>query len=60
MPFGLKYAPATFQRMMDNDSRELIRETCFVYLDDIIVFGSTIQEHNKNLVCLFERLQKLD
>ena len=48
MPFGLKNAPATFQRMMDHALRGLVGKSCFVYLDDIIVFGSTIQEHNEN------------
>jgi Reverse transcriptase (RNA-dependent DNA polymerase). len=30
-----------------------------VYLDDIIVFGNTIEEHNENLIKLLERLRKL-
>ena len=57
MPFGLKNAPATFQRMMDTALRGLVGKTCFVYLDDIVVFGSTLQEHNTNLVTLFEPLR---
>ena len=31
---------------------------CFAYLDDIIVFGSTLEDHNRNIVTLFERLRK--
>ena len=58
MPFGLKNAPATFQRMMDNALRGLIRKQCFVYLSDSVVFGSTLQEQNKNMIDLFDRLQK--
>ena len=58
MPFGLKNAPATFQRMMDNALRGLIGKICFAYLDDIIVFGSTLEDHNRNIVTLFERLRK--
>ena len=58
MPFGLKNAPATFQRMMDTALRGLIGKICFVYLDDIVIFGSTIQEHHQNLVTLFERLRQ--
>ena len=54
MPFGLKNAPATFQRMMDTALRALIGKICFVYLDDIVVFGRTLEEHNKNLVTLLE------
>ena len=62
MPFGLKNAPATFQRRMDTALRGLIGKICVVYLDDIVVFGSTLKEHNENLfrcfaVSLFERLR---
>jgi Reverse transcriptase (RNA-dependent DNA polymerase). len=34
MPFGLKAAPATFQRMMNTILREALKERCFVYMDD--------------------------
>ena len=59
MPFSLKNAPATFQRIMDTALRRLIGNNCFVYLDDIIIFGSTIQEHKRNLAILLDRLQNL-
>lgn len=59
MPFGLKNAPATFQRMMDTALRGLIGKYCLVYLDDIIIFGSTIQEHNQNLATVLQRLKDL-
>ena len=59
MPFGLKNAPATFQRMMDTALRGLIGKHCFVYLDDIVIYGKTYQEHNENLQILFERLRQV-
>ena len=59
MPFGLKNAPATFQRMMDTALRGLINNHCFVYLDDIIIFGQTIEQHNKNLAIILQRLREL-
>lgn len=59
MPFGLKNAPATFQRMMDQALRGLIGKGTFVYLDDIIVFGTTLEEHNSNLIKLFIRLREV-
>ena len=59
MPFGLKNAPATFQRMMDTALRGLLNKYCFVYLDDIIIFGSTIQQHNENLAIVLQRLKEL-
>ena len=59
MPFGLKNAPATFQRMMDTALRGLINNHCFVYLDDIIIFGQSIEEHNKNLAIILQRLREV-
>lgn len=47
MSFGLKSAPATFQQMMDHALKGII-EKLFVYLDNIVVFGSTIEEHEEN------------
>lgn len=60
MPFGLKNAPSTFQRVMDNVLRELIGHTCLVYMDDIIIFSSSLQEHMSNLAMVLERLDKYD
>ena len=59
MPFGLKNAPATFQRMMDRTFHGLIGINCFVYIDDIVIFGETINEHNKNLKIVLQQIQKL-
>lgn len=57
MPFGLKNAPATFQRAMDSVLYGLQGERCFVYLDDIVVFASSLQEHEQKLTEVFERLK---
>ena len=59
MPFGLKNAPATFQRMIDSAFRGLIGTCCFAYIDDIVIFGNTIDEHNKNQEKLLKRIQEL-
>lgn len=58
MPFGLKNAPATFQRVMNNILRGLQDEICFVYLDDIIIFSTSLQEHIEKLKKVFERLRQ--
>ena len=59
MPFKLKNALATFQRMMDNAFRGLIGTRCFAYMDDIVIFGETIQKHNENLEAVLERIKTL-
>lgn len=60
MPFGLKNAPATFQRVMDNVLREFIGRICFVYMDDIIVFSTSLQEHIDNLRKILSTLERFD
>ena len=45
MPFGLCNAGATFKRLMDLVMSGLNFEVCLVYLDDVIVFSSTMDEH---------------
>lgn len=58
MPMGLKNSPSTFQRVMDNVLRGLQNEICLVYLDDIIVFSTSLQEHMINLEKVFTRLRE--
>lgn len=58
MPFGLKNAPATFQRLMNVVLSGLVGVICLVYMDDIIVFSSSLQEHCVNLNKVFEALKK--
>jgi hypothetical protein len=58
MPMGLKNSPSTFQRVMDNVLRDLQNTVCLVYLDDIIVFSTSLQEHIVNLEKVFKRLRE--
>ena len=57
MPFGLCNAGATFQRLMDVVMSGLHFEVCLVYLDDIVLFSRTIEEHLERLVRLLGRLE---
>ena len=45
MPFGLRNAPATFQRALDIILSGLRWQTCLIYLDDVIVFSKDTNEH---------------
>ena len=57
VPFGLCNSYATFSRLMDCVLAGLHWETCLFYLDDIIVFSSTWEEHLARLREVFERLR---
>lgn len=57
MPFGLKNAPATFQRLMDRVLSGLQGIELFVYLDDIVIYASSLTEHNQKFNKLAERLR---
>ena len=69
MPFGLCNAPATFQRVMNTILREGLDKFVLVFLDDILIYSRTKQEHIEHirdvLHCLqseklFGRLRKCD
>ena len=56
LPFGVSSAPAIFQKAMDTILQGLPQVIC--YLDDILVTGSTLQEHLQNLAVVLERLSQ--
>lgn len=49
MAFGLCGAPATFQRLMDRLLGRLKGEGCYVYLDDVVLYSETVEEHASRL-----------
>ena len=57
MPFSLSNSAPTFQRLMDSVLSDLLRNTCLVYIDDVIVFSESISDHVKRLEEVFERFE---
>jgi len=57
LPFGLKNSPSIFQRALDDILREHVGKICYVYIDDIIVFSKTENEHAHHLEQVFTTLQ---
>ena len=58
MLFGLCNVPAMFQHLMQNTLGELNLTYCVIYLDDIIVFGHTEEEHLEHLHIMFKRFRE--
>lgn len=57
MPFGLCNAPATFQRAMENVLLPVLHSSAVVYIDDIIVFFETLEEHREHVTEVLELLK---
>jgi hypothetical protein len=57
MPFGLTYAPATFQGVMNTVFDRLLRKGVLVFMDDILVYSPTLQQHLQTLREVFTILR---
>lgn len=60
MPFGLRNAPSTFQRVMDNILKEHLYQCCFVYMDDIVIFSRSLHDHMVHLRKIFNKLRQFN
>ena len=56
MAFGLTNAPATFQRLIECCMGELNLKECLSFLDDILMYSDTFEDHTKRLDAVFSRL----
>ena len=57
MPFGLCNAPATFQSHINETLRPFLDEFCSAYLDDVLVFSDTLEEHERHVRLVITRLE---
>ena len=58
MPFGLANAPATFQGHINKALAGLIDTSCVVYIDDILIFSHSIDQHWEHVEQVLQRLRK--
>ena len=58
MPFGLKNAPGTFQRLMDKILKEYINKFVVVYIDDIMIYSENFKDHIKHVEEVLEKMKK--
>ncbi|GBG75595.1 hypothetical protein CBR_g20226 [Chara braunii] len=58
MPFGLTNAPTTFQAAMTTEFRHMLDRFVLIYLDDILVYSRSLEEHVEHLRTVLERLQQ--
>jgi transposase InsO family protein len=58
MPFGLKGAPGTFQRLMNKVLIGINGIKAFVYLDDIIIYAKDLNDHSQKITEIFQRLRQ--
>ncbi|KAF7701749.1 hypothetical protein HF521_001032, partial [Silurus meridionalis] len=58
MPFGLCNAPSTFQRLMERVFGDQQCQSLLLYLDDIVVFSTSITQHLERLEVVLSRLER--
>ena len=58
MPMGMTNSPAVFQRLMELALGSLQWHICLIYLDDVLVFGSTFEEHMERVETVLSRIKE--
>jgi Reverse transcriptase (RNA-dependent DNA polymerase) len=57
VPFGLAIAPSTFQALMNDVFRDYVDKFMLVYLDDVLIFSRSAEEHNEHVKLVLKRLR---
>jgi len=58
MPFGLSNSPATYQRLMEECLGDFNMKICVIYLDDLIIFSDSFEQHLERLNMILTRLKE--
>src|SRR2546430_14820108 len=58
MPFGLRNAPGTFQRLMNYILQDYLGQFVCIYLDDIIIYSKTFEQHIDHITQVFNALRQ--
>ncbi|KAL0147882.1 hypothetical protein M9458_056803 [Cirrhinus mrigala] len=56
MPFGLCNSPAAFQHLINDVLRDMLGRWCYAYLDDILIYSKTLEEHTQHVRAVLQRL----
>ena len=57
LPFGLTNAPGTFMHLMHQTFREYLDDFVLVFLDDILIFSKTLEEHERHVKAVLDKLR---
>lgn len=58
LPFGLTNAPSTFMNMMQDMLKEYLDDFCVSFLDDILIYSKTLEEHQKHVRLVLDKLRE--